>query len=147
MKHIVKRCKSRRWIAYVTFSAVFIVILLEFLWIIPDDTQLKSEEGFKYFLLPIVGFTGGLAIAIKLLGKIWKPALDRQKEINNLRNKHHIKLIEKSIDSGNVDKTRFLIFHYLESKYLDIRYANFFFGAYRAKFYDKLEVDEIFINK
>lgn len=141
MSKLVKKSKSRLWIPVLSTLLVFVVSYGATLFVIWQNTGNLSNDPKQLlglFLLAVLFATLSLLVFKTVNDNIWNPVNNKKNEILKLRNKNHLKLIEKHINLNDKKKSKELLKTYIESKYFISKDAYFYFGAYRGKFFDVL---------
>jgi membrane protein implicated in regulation of membrane protease activity len=137
MKNLVKSCRKKLWRAYVFGILSAAIMFLGFSLLVVVDAP---GAGILYIILGMTSISCGFAIFAVASDKIMYPVVRRRKEISILRNVHHIRLVDKQIDLGNVVNSESLLVKYDEAKYKTPLMVQYLHGAIRGKFYDKLNI-------
>lgn len=147
MSKIIKDCKKNQWKAYAkgivaTISIYFIMSILISLVINSRPTQedLNIDKAVK-ILVVFFSLVFGYVVYLMSKESIFRVFITRKYEINHIRCINHIRLIEKCIDNNEKEKSELLFNQYLNARYSYAPLKDYFSGAIRAKFYDKLELD------
>ena len=130
MKNVVKKCKSQIWMGGVLGTLTF-----ETMYYFKINTTVAADVACV-----ILGVVAFIAFHYATLQSIWAKAHQKKYEIRSKREINHLYLIQKTLNSGDKDKSRNLINQYRESKYCII--GNFLFvkGMWIGKYSETIDV-------
>ena len=111
MRNVVKKCKSQNWMAWV-IGLVLGSICGTILYIFKTNKDLLSDIAAL-----IVGVLCSCAFYYATLQSIWAKAHQKRYEIISQRELNHLFLIQKTLNSGDQEKSKELINKYRNSKY------------------------------
>lgn len=109
----------------------------------PTQEDLSIDKAVKAVKILVIFFSFVFGYAVYRMSKenIFRVFRTRKYEINHIRCINHIRLIEKCIDNNEKEKSELLFNQYCNARYSYAPLKDYFAGAIRAKFYDKLELN------
>ena len=143
MKNLVKKAKSKNWIAYtfgILSSVLFGIIVYWMTNINYSLLQNKLDITVYLATVSIMSLTSivvGCVICITIMDKYWDEAKRFHKYVRNYRTQHIALLIEKAIDNDDVDTASKLLDQYANRKNCNDDLLNYLDGVIAGKFNGK----------
>ncbi len=134
MKNVVKKCKSQKWIAWVS-GIVFGIATYYFM----NYFRANNSDAAQYACM-IMGGVGFIMFYYASLQSIWAKAFQKKYDIKYKREKNHSLLIQKTLNSGDKEKSKELLNKYNDAKYCNTYTFVFLKGVYLGKFSKEINV-------